>query len=117
MAAILLEPLLAPAATASACLGHGRHPIHTDYHIRPHGPFHSHAPTTSGPTIYAIAFDITAFPHAADKHHSCLPTAATTTTPYSITRNTTTEVLPAQPSSFGSTCTSSYSSKDLEANF
>ena len=32
------------------------------------------------------------------------------TTPYSITRNATTEVLQAQPHSLGSTCTSSYSS-------
>ena len=70
MAAILLEPLPVRAATASACLGHGRRPIHADNHVRPHGPFHSHAPTASGSPLHATAFDITTISYTAAKHLS-----------------------------------------------
>ena len=73
-------------------------------------PFHSYASTASGSSLHATAFDITNISHIAAKHLSFLPTAATTSTPYGLTSNTTTEVLQAQSHSLGSTGTSSYSS-------
>ena len=109
VAAVLLEPLPTPAATASACLGHGRRPIHADNYLWPHVPFHSHAPTASGSPLHATAFDVATISHTAAKHLSFLSTAATATTPYGLT-STTTEVLQAQSHSLGSTGTSSYSS-------
>ena len=110
VATVLLEPLLTPAATASAYLGHRHRPLHTDNRLWPHEPFHSHAPTASGSPLHATAFDITNNSHTAAKHLSLLPTAATASTPYGLTSNTTTEVLQAQSHSLGSTGTSSYSS-------
>ena len=110
VATVLLEPLLTSAATAPAYLGHRYRPLHADNRLWPHEPFHSHAPTASGSPLHATAFDITNISHIAAKHLSFLPTAATTSTPYGLTSNTTTEVLQAQSHSLVSTGTSSYSS-------
>ena len=110
VATVLLEPLLTSAATAPAYFRHGYHPLHTDNRLRPHEPFHPHAPTASGSPLHATAFDITNNSHTAVKHLSLLPTAATAAAPCGLTSNTTTEAPQAQSHSRGSTGTSSYSS-------